>query len=425
MRKYRLLMCSMFLCAGMVFNGCSEKEASKQPESVNEETTEDGKKKDTITLRLWGAEEDAEILKEMTDNFKSTYANEANIDIKIEAKAEADCKNGLLGEVTKAPDVFTFADDQVRSLIAGGVLEPIHYVDDVKSNNVEASVEAATINDKVYAYPITADNGYFMFYNKKYLSEQDVTSLDKILEVADKEGKKVAMDWTSGWYLYSFFGQTGLKLSLNDDGVTNTCTWNSKDGKIKGIDVAKSMLSISSHKSFTSIEDKSFTEGLKNETVIAGVSGTWNATAAEQAMGKNYGAVKLPTYTCAGQQVQMASFAGYKMVGVNSYTANREWAERLANWIASEDNQKLRFVKRSQGPSNTKAAASDEVKNSLAIQAILAQSEYSSLQRVAEGYWDATSAYGTAFIEKKATEETLQKLLDKMVKGITSLPSED
>ena len=59
-----------------------------------------------------------------------------------------------------------------------------------------------------------------------------VKSLDKILSIAAKNKKKFAMDWSSGWYLYSFYGQTGLKLGLNKDGVTNFCTWNSKKGEI-------------------------------------------------------------------------------------------------------------------------------------------------------------------------------------------------
>lgn len=51
---------------------------------------------------------------------------------------------------------------------------------------------------------MTADNGYFMYYNKDYFTEEDVKSLDKMLSVAQAAGKKVAMEFNSGWYLYSF-----------------------------------------------------------------------------------------------------------------------------------------------------------------------------------------------------------------------------
>ena len=84
---------------------------------------------------------------------------------------------------------------------------------------------------------MTADNGYFMYYNKDYFTEEDVKSLDKMLSVAQAAGKKVAMEFNSGWYLYTFFGNTGLEFGINDDGVTNYCNWNATDGAIKGVDV--------------------------------------------------------------------------------------------------------------------------------------------------------------------------------------------
>ena len=34
-------------------------------------------------------------------------------------------------------------------------------------------------------------------------------------------GKKITMDWSSAWYVYSFFGNTGLEVGLNSDGITN------------------------------------------------------------------------------------------------------------------------------------------------------------------------------------------------------------
>ena len=56
-----------------------------------------------------------------------------------------------------------------------------------------------------------------------------------MLEVAWKNGKKIAMDFTGGWYLYSFFKGAGLNVEINEDGVTNTCNWNTTEGKYKGI----------------------------------------------------------------------------------------------------------------------------------------------------------------------------------------------
>ena len=54
----------------------------------------------------------------------------------------------------------------------------------------------------LYAYPLTADNGYFLYYNKAYFSEEDVQSLDRMLSAAAAAGRLVAMDWSSAWYVY-------------------------------------------------------------------------------------------------------------------------------------------------------------------------------------------------------------------------------
>ena len=62
--------------------------------------------------------------------------------------------------------------------------------------------------------------------------------------------------------------------------------------------------------------EEGFLEGVQDGSVIAGVSGVWNAVAMEEAWGADYGASKLPTYTCAERQIQMASFSGYKLIGV-------------------------------------------------------------------------------------------------------------
>lgn len=82
-----------------------------------------------------------------------------------------------MGNVVEGPDVFTFADDQLATLAAAGVLKPIEDSDDIKSRNTAASVAAATLGEDLYAYPLTADNGYFLYY-KKYFSDSDVETLD-------------------------------------------------------------------------------------------------------------------------------------------------------------------------------------------------------------------------------------------------------
>lgn len=404
--------------------GCASSGTQEGTEITEKQSTETSLSNGKVSLRVWAEESTFDCLQKMVDSFEEKYKGQADFDIKLEQNADAETRDNVLADVTNAADVFIMADDQVSSLAAGGALYAVPNADEVKKVNDEGAIDAASVDGTLYAYPMTADNGYFLYYNKKYLSDSDVKTMDGILKKADKEGKKFSMEWTSGWYLYSFFGGTGLDFGINDDNVTNHCEWNSKKGDIKGVDIAQALLDISSHKSFVSEGDDGFTKGVQDGSVIAGISGVWNDTMVKKAWGKDMGAVKLPTYTIAGKQVQMASFKGYKLMGVNAYSKNPGWAAKLADWMTNEENQTLRFQMSGQGPSNTKATASDEVSASASIQAIIAQSEYGKLQRVGNSYWDATSSFGATMAAGNPDHVKLQTLMDNLVKGITKSVAE-
>lgn len=412
MRKKSSIWLPAILMA-VLLTGCQ----NNSPASLDEEQASGS---DTVNLTVWGAEEDEELLRQIIDGFKAEYQGQADFQIIYEPQSESHCMDALMEDLENGADVFAFADDQLNTLVAAGALEPVENADAVRAANLPEAVLAASVNNTLYALPLTADNGYFLYYNKQYFSEQDITSFDRMLEIAAEQDKKVSMEWSSGWYVYSLFGNTGLTVGLNDDGITNYCTWNSTEGDIKGIDVARAMQNMAAHPGFISVDDAGFVEGVKDNTIIAGINGVWNAVTVEQAWGKNFGAAKLPSYTCAGKQVQMASFSGYKLIGVNAYSQNREWAAKLAEWITNEENQKLRFTLRGQGPSNTSAAASQEVQSAPAIAALLEQSEYSCLQRIGGNYWEPVSTFTADILSGNPSGKGLQDRLDTMVEGITA-----
>ena len=402
-------------CGSTGQSGTQESSESVQTNGTAE-TTDNG----VVELTVWAEEANWDVLNKMIESFKQEHAGEAEFEITLVQESDAETKNVLLADIYNGADIFPFADDQLNSLVAAGALAPVPNSDEIKEANLEDAVAAASINDTLYAYPMTADNGYFMYYNKAYFTEEDVKTLDGMLAVAEAAGKKITMDWSSGWYLYSFFGNTGMEFGINEDGVTNYCNWNTTEGSIKGMDIANSLLNIAASPGFSSMTDTDFLAGVQDGSVIAGVSGVWNEVEIRKAWGDNYGAVKMPTYTCAGQQVQMSSFKGYKMMGVNYYSKNKDWALKLADWFTNEENQTLRFAERSQGPSNKNAATSDAVNQVPAIQAVIAQSEFGVLQRVGNSYWDAMTSFGTTMAAGNPKGADLQELLDAMVAGVTA-----
>ena len=113
----------------------------------------------------------------------------------------------------------------------------------------------------------------------------------------------------------------------------------------------------------------------------------------------------------------MGSFAGYKLVGVNSYSENVGWAMLLAEFITNENSQTKIGIATGEGPSNLAAASSEEIASAPALAALAAQAEYADLQRVGNNYWDPAAALGQALVE--GSYDDVQALLDSAVEGIT------
>ena len=417
--KNKLIMFLIAVAAMCVFlSACSNKEETMQEESTT--ASADTGELENVHLSIWAGAEDEQLIATIAEKFIKENADKANITIEWSPMIEGECRSNLLGDVLNGPDVYTTTDGDIRAIVAGGAASPIINPEQTKKDNLQAAVDAVTINGTIYGYPITADNCYFLYYNKKYFSEDDIKKLDTMLDIAKKAKKKVVMEWASGWYLYTFFGETGLNVGLNADGVTNFCDWNSTTNDITGVEVCEALLDIAEHDGFEAMLNSEWIEDVKSGKVIAGVSGVWDETAVKEAWGDNYGAAKLPTYTCDGKQVQMSTYFGYKMIGVNPYSENLEWAHKFAEYIANEENQKLRFEMRGQGPSNLNAANSPEVAKATAIQAALAQSEFSELQRLGGNFWAPTTNLGNILAAGNPDKLDLQERMDNTVTEIIS-----
>ena len=425
-KKFLALAMATTLVAGCL-TGCGKDEkkndssssSSSTSSGVNQEAIDNliSATEGTVSLTVWASEEDQDFTQGLIDDFVKQYPD-VKFDIKLGACSEADAKDTVLTDIEAAADVFTFADDQMNELVNAGALQEVvsTYTYDVKGETVAGAVEAASMDGKLYAYPTTADNGYFLYYDSSVFSESDVESLDKMLEVAGAANKKVAMEVSGAWYNYSFFKGAGYDVTLNDDGVTNSCNWNA-DG---ATDVAQAIIDIGKSDAFLNANDADIVTGVTEGKIAAAVSGTWNADTIKAAWGDNYAATKLPTYTVAGKQVQMASFSGYKLIGVNSHSKNVGWSMILAEFLTNEENQVARFNARSLGPANAKAAASSDVQSNPAIAALAKQADYAVPQRVGGNYWEPANTLGLTLISGNPDGTDLQKLLDNAVEGITA-----
>ncbi|MDD6883854.1 MAG: extracellular solute-binding protein [Eubacteriales bacterium] len=367
---------------------------------------------ETVSLKVWGSQEDQAMLAEMVEEFKAANPD-TEWDITFGVVGEPDAKAKYLEDPAAAADVFSFANDQLYDLLAADALyEVTRNKDEIVAANSAGAIEAASANGELYAYPMTADNGYFLYYDTSVLTEEDVQTLDGILAACGAAGKKMFMDVSNGWYIASFFLGAGCTLGLDENGK-QTCDFNNE----KGLAAAEAIQAFTANDAFLTGDDAILTGGM-GDNIAAGVSGTWNADAIMEKLGDNYAATKLPTFTCNGEQVQMASFAGYKLVGVNTMSEHPVEAMMLAEWLTNEANQVKRFEARAMGPTNINAAASEAVQQNVALAALSLQSQFAVSQKdVLGNFWTPAEAFGTA-MEAKDYSKDLQTMLDEMVAQI-------
>lgn len=394
---------------------------------------------------VWGPDKEEPVVRQIVDAY-----NAANPDDKIEytfvAITEADAGTTVANDPTVKgyPSLFALADDQLSNLTTiKGIVNPLGTAaaEEIRANDVETAVTAASIDGTLYAYPISVDNGYFLYYNKELYTDEDVKTLEKVLEVAAEQEKTFVMDVPNGYYSASFFmspqvcGTDSLSYEYlpSADGTKQiakyTCDWNSDAGAEMALKASQLMVQYGAGTSDTNstwlaVDDN----GLMGQgaNLAACVSGMWMADHLSTAWGAaNVGAVKLPTL----DGKQLSSFAGTKLYCVNSYAtvAEQRTAHKLAALLTNKESQLIRYELRNSIPCNKDAQADESYTSTLAsnptVAALQDQSQYAAVQSVAaeSAYWTVGEGIGDVMTKGTYTENDVTTALDSAAKWKTYL----
>ncbi len=341
------------------------------------------------------------------------------INATVEGMSEGDAATQVITDVETAPDVYCFAQDQLSRLVEAGALARLGEAAkaEVVANNDGGSVAAGQVAGVQYAYPLTSDNGYFLYYDKSVVSDEDAKTLEGIIAACEAADKFFRFELEgSAWYTASFFFATGCysNWTTRADGefVSVDDTWNSPEGLV----ALKGMQKLLKSKSYESNSSNFDGAG-------AIVTGAWNSGTAAATFGDNLGAAKLPTFTVDGETYQLGSFTGNKLMGVKPQTDVKKAAvlSKLALWLSGEECQAERFEEFGWGPSNKAVQASDAVKADPSLVAFAAQAQFGTPQgQIWGGWWDIAKVVATA--AKEATDEAgLQAALDSYDASIDAI----
>lgn len=410
MKKIIALLMAVLMTASMLA-ACSSTPAETNPPAADEtqaqaEVPETSGEKKKVTLKVWADQGELALTEKLCNEFAAEHP-EKEYTFEYGAVGAVDGKTRYLEDPAAAADVFLFADDQLVDLVkADALYEVTRNTDAIIAANTPGSINAASYEGTLYGYPMTSDNGYFLYYDKSVFTDEDLSTLDGILAVANAAGKQVHMDISNGWYLASFFLGNGCTLTIEDG--KQVIDFNNA----KGLAAAEAIRAFCNDPAFVTGDDSVLAGGI-GDAIACGVSGTWMAAAIQEKLGENFGCCKLPTFTCDGKQVQMGSFLGCKIYGVNSQTAYPVDAMELAEYLTGEKAQVERYQVLNYGPSNVNALADETIASNQALQALSAQSAFAVSQMVLGGFWTPAEAFG-AELEAHSTAD-LQTMLDQLV----------
>ena len=365
---------------------------------------------------FWVADAVTDFTTQQVEAFKEAYPDFAGYDYVVQAVGEGDAAGNMITDVTAGADIYGFAQDQIARLVAAGALEevaPDNY-DAVIEENDAGAVGAATVGDVLYAYPITSDNGYFLYYDKSVV--KDPTSLEAIVADCEAAGKNFYMEINSGWYQTAFFFATGAELTYDTDSDGEFTACNVSYASDEGLVALKEMIELKASPAFQN------GSSLGNATNVGAIiDGTWDSTPAQELFGDNYACAKLPVFTGSdGNEYQMSGFGGFKLLGVKPQEDEDKLAalDALAAYLAGEEVQIARYDAVGWGPSNLNAQASDQVQADVALSALAQQLAFTIPQGQYPGeYWQLATSLGDTIISGEITPETsdedLMAILEK------------
>ena len=359
------------------------------------------------TITVWSPQEDQDTgwLSKECEAFNEAHP-EWDITFKYGVCAEGDVKTTVTQDVKKAADVYMLANDNIPDLVAANALAELggSYLEDVQANNSESIASSVTYNDQLVAFPFSS-NTWFMYYDKSVFSDDDIKSFDTMLEKG-----KVSFPLSNSWYIQAFYVGNGCSLfgdgTEADKGVDF--------GGDKAAAVTNYLVDLAANSNFINDADGAGLAGLRDGSVNAVFSGTWDAEAVKEALGDNMGVAALPTFTLDGKECQMKSFMGSKAIGVNPNAENMQASMALAAYLASEDAQNDHYDMRNILPSNTNidvssdqiaAAVADTMKNTSIVQPLL--SEMSN-------YWSPAENMGKNIIAGEITHDNAAEKTEDM-----------
>ena len=299
-----------------------------------------------VRLMVWSPSEDQSVdsgawLRLCCDGFAAQHP-EWDITFVDGIADEGTAATSIAQDPEASADVFLYANDNITTLTDAQALAKFggKYEAEIRAGASDTILNSVTLDGYLYGVPFTT-NTWFMYYDKSVFSEEDIQSLDAMLAKG-----VVSFPFTNSWYLPAFYFANGC--TLFGDGTQEEL--GADFGGENAVAVTNYLVDLIKNPNFVVDADGSGMAGLRDGSIQALFSGSWDYGSVREILGDNMGAAALPVYRLDGENKQLYSYSGSKAVGVNAYSEYMVPAVELAIYLGSAEAQKLHYELRSVIP---------------------------------------------------------------------------
>ena len=379
-----------------------------------------GEDKESVRLMVWSPSEDqskdsGEWLQNTCEDFAKLHP-EWDITFVYGVADEATAATQVAQDPEASADVFMYANDTLTVMTDASALAKFggKYRDEIEATNSDEVLSSLIKEDNLYGVPFTT-NTWFMYYDKSVFSEEDIKNLDTMMEKGT-----VAFPFTNSWYLPAFYIGNGCTLfgdgTQEDKGVDF--------GGENAVEVTEYLVDLAANPNFKIDADGSGLAGLRDGSISAIFSGSWDANAVRETLGENMGVAVLPMYTLNGEEKQMMSYADSKAIGVNPYSKNMVPAVELAVYLGSAEAQLSHYKLRNVIPCNTELLEDAEISEDPLVMAQNDTFNYTSILQpfVAKmnNCWVPVENMGKGIRNKSVTHENAKEQTEAMNEAMNS-----
>ena len=181
----------------------------------------------------------------------------------------------------------------------------------------------------------------------------------------------------------------------------------------KGVAVTNYLLDLVANPNFVNDADGAGLAGLRDGSVSAYFSGTWDASKVKEALGENWAATVAPTYTLNGEAKQIAPFGGSKAIAVNPNSAQPKAASLLAAYLATPEAQLAHYEFNGTAPVSSKLLAENEtimadLSCSAAVDTVATVAVTQPSIPEMGSYWGAAESMAKAIVNGEVTKDNAE-----------------